>query len=164
MSGHTAPPWIVANMKAGAWIINGGPDAYYPVCSRGSTVEHMEGESYANARLIAAAPETAAELERVQAKLGALCGYPLCDCGPGKVCMVLDAAPPEVCARADLINLNKKYESVRESNAELVEALNIAKRWFDEQYGVISHEAPDEAMDAINDALAKHARAETSDG
>ena len=47
-------------------------------------------------------PTWQARAEAAEAKLGAMCAYPLCECGPGKECMVIDGPVPDVCARADL--------------------------------------------------------------
>ncbi len=58
---HTPGPWNIDSMKAGSWFVSTGND--WSVCSRLSTVEHMEQQSYANARLIAAAPELLAALK-----------------------------------------------------------------------------------------------------
>lgn len=61
----TLGPWTAKDFRAGSWHLedrNG-----WPICSRLSTVKHTEQESYANARLIAAAPDMLDELENILA-------------------------------------------------------------------------------------------------
>ena len=56
--------------------------------------------------------EAAQAIERLEALVGGICAYPMCDCkGPG--CQVLDAAVPEVCARSDLIEAERELAEVR---------------------------------------------------
>lgn len=61
---HTPGPWKTTIRKAGAFDVFAGeyPELSYPICSRGSSVEHMEAECAANAALIAAAPDLLAAL------------------------------------------------------------------------------------------------------
>ena len=47
-----------------------------------------------------------------EAVIGGLCAYPLCRCGTGPECKVLDAPIPEVCARSDLIELKVEYDDL----------------------------------------------------
>lgn len=50
-----------------------------------------------------------AELEAI---IGGLCSYPLCDC-KSKKCLVIDAPIPEVCARSDLIEAEAREKALR---------------------------------------------------
>ena len=63
---------------------------------------------------------TISELEAI---IGGLCSYPLCDC-KSKECQVLDAPIPEVCARSDLIEAEAREVKLRE-------ALKLALSAFD---------------------------------
>ena len=68
MSGHT-PKWRLKILEGGAWEIDDDigrqPGWEWNICERRSTVEHMEEESYANARLIAAAPDLLEALQKI---------------------------------------------------------------------------------------------------
>lgn len=72
---HTPGPWKSRRESAGAWKVGGGPIGEYPICTRLSTVEHMEEESYANARLIAAAPDLLEALEEAANALDVTAAY-----------------------------------------------------------------------------------------
>jgi hypothetical protein len=80
MSAHTKGPWQVIPPRIGAAITIYGADGEFPVattCSNTSPITmqaHRDGTVAANARLIAAAPDLLAALDRiayVAEKLGA---------------------------------------------------------------------------------------------
>lgn len=56
------------------------------------------------------AEQAEARMKELEAIVGGLCAYPLCDCGSGPNCRVLDAPIPETCARSDLVEAEAALE------------------------------------------------------
>ena len=67
---HTPGPWNLQLGTAGDWRVDRSTSEWN-ICGRLSTVEHMERESFANAHLIAAAPDLLEALEDARAQLEA---------------------------------------------------------------------------------------------
>lgn len=69
---HTAGPWTLDLSGAGSWAVyvepTGDFDSHLTIARRGE-LNHRTAESEANARLIAAAPELLAEIEREYTEL-----------------------------------------------------------------------------------------------
>lgn len=63
-----------------------------------------------------------ARVAELEAMLGGLCAYPLCECGDGSECKVLDAPVPAVCARSDLVELEADNAALRDNYRATVEA------------------------------------------
>lgn len=57
----------------------------------------------------------------LEALLGGICAFPMCDCGVGSECMVLDAPVPEVVSRDQLIEAHAELSKRKLSPEALAE-------------------------------------------